>query len=113
FSGWSRGSPLDAAFIHRQVHSECRTATLGALDPDMTTRLLDEAVDHRQSEAGALTDRLGGEERLQNPAESIVGHADTRITDTDHDVVAGFYLLLAEALVAVQDLTGRDNRQRT
>ena len=39
----------------------------GDLDPALV--LLDDAIDRRQPEAGALADFLGGEERLEDPRQ--------------------------------------------
>ena len=92
-----RGGPrLDAALVARQVQPEGRALALGAVDPDMAARLLGEAVDHRQPEAGALADRLGREERLEDLRERVRRHADAGVADADDGVVAGVDLLLAE-----------------
>ena len=40
---------------------------------DEAARLLDDAVDGRQAEPGALADFLGGEERLEHLAEHVGG----------------------------------------
>src|SRR5215469_7913974 len=40
-----------------------------------------------QPEAGALADRLGGEERLEDPLLDVGGHARPRVTDIDQKLV--------------------------
>ena len=56
---------------------------------DVAARLLDEAVDHAQPEAGALAGRLGGEERLERALDHLRAHAGAGVADRDHDVLPG------------------------
>jgi hypothetical protein len=41
------------------------------LDVDIAARLLCEAIDHRQAEARALADFLGGEERIEHLGDRL------------------------------------------
>ena len=61
-------------------------ADLG-LDARMAARLLDEAIDHAQSEAGALAHVLGGEERLEGACQHVRRHPDAGVADRDHHVL--------------------------
>ncbi|RMS09304.1 hypothetical protein ALP75_201950 [Pseudomonas syringae pv. actinidiae] len=50
-------------------------------------RLLAEAVDHRKAQAGALANGLGGEKRIEGPADHRLRHAAAIVTDAQHHVV--------------------------
>ena len=54
----------------------------------MPAGLLDEAVNHRQAQPRALTDRLGRKERLHRAGAGLGGHAFARVRDRQADVVA-------------------------
>ena len=43
----------------------------------------------REAEAGALADRLGGEEGLEHPVEMLGRDAGAGVADADADIVAG------------------------
>ena len=58
--------------------------------------LLDDAIDHRQAEAGALADLLGGEERLENLVAHVGGNAVAVVLDLDQHVIGGDQRLLVE-----------------
>src|SRR5438046_1108969 len=59
-----------------------------AVDKDRTTALLHDAVYSGESEARALPDPFGREERLEQVLPNPVVHADTGIADCQHDVRA-------------------------
>jgi hypothetical protein len=67
--------------LGRQVDVKCRPLVDDAFDIDRAAGLLDDAVDHRQSEAGAAAFLLGGEKRLEDAAEGFRAHAGARIGD--------------------------------
>jgi len=46
------------------------------------------AVDHRQAQAGALADLLGGEEGLERALGDFGGHAEAGVADGQLDIVA-------------------------
>ena len=50
---------------------------------DEAAGLLDDAVDHRQAEPGALADFLGGEERLEDLLDHLGRNAACRCLDLD------------------------------
>ncbi len=52
----------------------------------MAAGLPGEAVDHAETEPGALADRLGAEERLERMAQHLGRHAGTGVADRDHHV---------------------------
>ncbi len=54
----------------------------------MAARLFDEAIDHAEAEAGPAAKFLGGEERLEHPAEGIGGHARARVAHAESDILA-------------------------
>ena len=58
----------------------------------MPAGLPGEAVDLAEAEPGALADRLGREERLEDLGEDGGRHALAGVADADHGVVAGLDL---------------------
>jgi hypothetical protein len=72
----------------RQVKPEGRANTRFSVDGDVTTRLLDEAIDLAQSQTGPLPHLLRGEERFEGMRGDVRVHAGAGIGDLDHDVVA-------------------------
>ena len=63
---------------------------------DEAAGLLDDAVDHRQAEAGALADFLRREERLENLVAHVGGNAVAVVLDLDQHVVGGRQVAFAE-----------------
>ena len=57
-----------------------------ALDEDGPAVPVGDAVHHRQAEAGALSRRLGGEERLEDPLDRRRCHAVAGVLDREADV---------------------------
>src|SRR5258708_40026990 len=51
----------------REVDLERRPNAELTIDPDVTTRLLDDPIHRRQSQPGPLSSLLGCEERLEHP----------------------------------------------
>src|SRR5207245_11619 len=70
----------------RQVDAECGTPTRGAVHSDVAPALTHDAVHGREAEPGALTPRLGREERLEQMRPDLVAHADARIRDAEQHV---------------------------
>ena len=68
-----------------------------AVDLDVAVRLLDEAVDHAEAEAGALADFLGGEERLDDLVEQMRRDAAAGIADGDQHVGSRRHLVVGSA----------------
>ena len=61
-----------------QVELHRRAVAHFAVDLDVAARLLHEAVDLRQPEAGALADVLGREERLEGAGEDVAASCPSR-----------------------------------
>ena len=55
----------------------------------MAAGLLDETVDHAETEARSLSGLFGGEEGFENPGFHVRGHSDPGIRDRDDRVLAG------------------------
>ena len=64
---------------------------------DEAAGLLDDAVDRREAEPGALADILGGEERLENLVDDVRRDAGAGVRELDQHVVAGRHRLVASA----------------
>ena len=75
------------AFEARQEDRECRALVQFAVDGDVTAGLLDDAVHRRKTEARALSDRLGGEERIEDFADMLLGDAAALIGDIDAHII--------------------------
>ena len=90
---------LDARFgdVARQENAEDRAGPFLALAEDVAAGLLDDAVDHRQAEAGALADLLGGEERLEDLVAHRCGNAVALVLDFNQHVIGRNQRLLVEA----------------
>jgi hypothetical protein len=73
----------------RQHHPGCRATAELARDRDGASAHLRDAVGSRQSEAGALAHRLGGEERLEDATAGRFVHAGAIVAHSDLDVVSG------------------------
>src|SRR5687767_4934195 len=71
------------------MDQEGRSPARLALDRNVSAALLDDPVDDRQAEAGALTLFLGGEERLEQPRARGLIDTGTGVGDTDSCVRAG------------------------
>ncbi len=78
---------------------------------DEAAGLLDDAVDHRQSEPGALAHLLGGEEGLEYLLQRLRRDAGAGILDLDQHIVAGLELAIAEAGAFGRGQVARPHRQ--
>src|SRR6185312_9923535 len=85
----------DGAFGARQIEAHGGAAADAALDLDVPGRLLDEAIDLRQAEAGPLADLLGGEEGLENVRQDLVRHALAGVGHREYGIGAGRELAMA------------------
>jgi len=81
-----------------------------AVDPDMTARLFDESIDHRQAETGSLSFRLRRKEGLEGLRYDFGEHAGASIRDSQHHVLAGRNVMCVCILV-VQRCVSRLNCQ--
>ena len=57
----------------------------------MTAALLDEPMNHRQSESRTFARLFGGEERLENPGLGLLVHAAAVVTDQDSQMACGVF----------------------
>ncbi len=54
---------------------------------DEAAGLLDDAIDRRQAEAGALADFLGREERLEDLVDDLGRNSRAGVRDVDPDII--------------------------
>src|SRR5207253_933191 len=87
----------------QQVHPDRGAVTFLAVELDVTGRLLDEAVDHAQAEAGALARSLRREERVEYLVENTSRNAGAGITHRNHGVAAGPDVLIHAGVVFVEN----------
>jgi hypothetical protein len=101
----------DVAEYARQEEPHARPLAGPGADLHMPARLLDEAVDLAQAEAGALADLLGGEERLEHALHRLLVHADAGVGHGDGHVVARLGIGVAGGVGAVEpDVRGLDEQ---
>src|SRR5206468_10756620 len=73
----------------RRHHDAEHAALAGpALDLDPAAVVGHDALRDGETEAGALSRRLGREERIENPAEDLLGHARSLVLELHLDLVA-------------------------
>ena len=65
----------------REAHREDGAAVRQAVGADLAAVLLDDLVADREPEPGALADRLGGEERVEDPADDVGRDAGAGVAD--------------------------------
>ena len=96
----------------RQVDAEGRALADLAVGEDVAARLLDDAVDGGQAEAGALADILGGEERLEDLGHDLGRHAGAGVLDLDQHVLAGRHAVAGELqALALGDVARADGER--
>src|SRR5262245_3505784 len=94
-TGNSKPAPSSAANAHsgrrrqRQAHGDGRPAMPLAVDGNGAVVCLYRAVGDAEPETGAASDRLGGEERLEDARQMFRGDAGTVVTNAhlDHGAV--------------------------
>src|SRR4051794_7009398 len=86
----ARDPLLGAAGLRRPWEQQPHRRPLSrrAVDLDAAARLLREAIDHAETEAGALAALLGGEERLEHLVADLRRHAGPSVGDGYDDEVA-------------------------
>ncbi len=91
----------------RQIKLHGGAVALFAVDPDMSVRLFDEAVDHAETEPRSLSDLLGGEERFKHLVEQAAGDSCPGVAHRNHDIVARINLAAHGGVVLVEhDILG-------
>jgi hypothetical protein len=104
FHSWHGGTfrcELDVV-LNRNVHSDSRSPPDFAIDPDVTTGLFDEAVDHAESQAAALPNLLGRKEGFKDLINPIGGNAHASVSDCQDDIVSGCDLTIPGRMVFVE-----------
>src|SRR5262245_10099781 len=86
----------------RQVHLDRRAMAFLTVDLNMPGRLLDEAVDHAQSETGSLAGTLGGEKRIEHLVDYVGANADAGVAHRDQDVVSGADIIIVPGVILVE-----------
>src|SRR5439155_2112319 len=76
----------------RQIDFDRRAVFFLTVNLDVSTRLLDEAVDHAQPEAGSLAHLLGREERLEHLVANRRRDALAGVLHGDHHITSGLNL---------------------
>ena len=82
-----RSGCVAAAGARRQQNLERRPLPDPALDRDLAAVIADDAVADAEAEAGAFADFAGGEERIEDPAQVLVGDAVAGVGDEELDRV--------------------------
>jgi hypothetical protein len=97
--GFGRGGGLLRLVLDmaRQVDAESGALAHFGFGIDIAARLLDDAIDHRQPEPGALADILGGEERLENLFHHLRRDSRALVGNLDQHVVADLHAAVVEA----------------
>src|SRR4051812_4115768 len=80
-SGRSPGSPLD-----RQVDPEAGPGTHGALDLDVAAVFGNNPVADAEAQARTTTNRLGREERIEDPRQHVGRDATAIVGDLDNNL---------------------------
>src|SRR5690348_6511191 len=74
---------------HRQDHPEAGALAGGAFDFHASGMVLDNPVGNAQSQTGAVADRLGREERIEDLGQDLRRDAAAVVGDLDDDVGSG------------------------
>src|SRR3546814_20043719 len=98
----------------RQIDADRRAIARLTIDLYVAARLLDETVDHGESEPRPLAVRLGGKEGIEHFRQDIRCHADAGIADRQHDILPRLHIEgLARIFVVqegVSELDGEDRK---
>ena len=93
----------------RQIDRDRGAAADLAFDPDLAARLVGEPENLAEAEAGALADRLGGEEGLERAVEHLGLHPAAGVGDADPHIIAGANV--ADLVGGERHILGRDAHQ--
>ena len=100
---------LDAA---RQIDAHGGAFARLAVDGDMAAALLDEAVGHRQSQAGAFSLRLGGIKGFEGVPQHFRAHAGASVRHRQQHILAGLQLAARRRKGGVQFDVGQVDGER-
>src|ERR1700722_15352475 len=105
-AGWGLGR-LGGVSLYRLVYiigealgkqdAELRAGARLAVAEHIAARLLDDAVDHRQAEAGAFADLLGSKERFEDLGPDLGRNRVTCVIHLDQHVIGGGDINLFQA----------------
>src|SRR5437588_11214871 len=70
----------------RQINLKGRPTPFFRIDPDVSARLLDDAIDGREAKSRTLAHFLCGEERFKDSLPRFRIHPASRIAHSQHDV---------------------------
>ena len=87
---------------NRQENAHARPLPRFAVDLNVPARLLDETIDHAETESGAGACRLGGEERLERAPAHLFRHARSRVGDRNQDIVPGANIRIRLRIVGIK-----------
>ena len=91
----------------RQIQPNRGALARFAVDGDMAVGLLDQPVDHAESQTAALAGFLGGEERLESAFQRLGRHAHAGVADRQYDIRPGPHLGLRRGVILFdQDVGG-------
>src|SRR6202022_3404557 len=79
----------DVAMMTRQIKLDRCPLPYLAVDRRVAVRLPRKSIDHRKPKSGALSDRLGGKERIEGARRHLRAHAHAGVGDSDADIIAG------------------------
>src|SRR5512140_2739444 len=91
-----------------QIEAHRRALADLGIDADLAAGLAHEAVDHGEAEAGTLAHGLGGEERIEGALDYVGRHAGTGVGDTERNILPGFEIALAGAMLVEPAIGGLD-----
>ena len=98
----------------RQIDAENGALADFRFGVDVAARLLDDSVDHRKPEPGALADILGGEERFENLLHHIGRNASACVRQLDEDILAHLHAAIIQLRNLVRlDIAGPDSDRAT
>src|SRR5690606_20426055 len=102
--GAARRRVLSILFIGsgRQVDPDRRSLARLAVKRDMSAGLLEKAIDRAQTEAGSVSDWLGGEEGFERPLPDLIRHAGAGVAHGDHDIPARPDIGLAGGVILIE-----------
>jgi hypothetical protein len=73
-----------------------------AVDPDVTSALLDDPEDHREAEPGPLALLFRGEKWFEDPRLRFLVHPHPGVTDSQFDVGAGRKAVVRVGIVVIE-----------
>src|SRR5208282_2171559 len=88
------GGEADLVIGVGKIDLESRSVTELAINKDMSSALLDDAVDGGEAKTGAFAQLFGGEEGLKDAGDGGFIHAATGVADGEENVFSGRHALM-------------------